>query len=490
MPHLLPVRSVLVLLICCHCGAAANAQTADRAAERQQAVEHGLVPAVLVEGHPERAFSIHDRMRHYGVPGVSIAVINGGRVEWAEGYGVKQVGAADSVTTSTLFQAASISKTVTALATLALAEEGRVDLDHDVNDYLRAWSLPTGALTAERPVTLRGLLSHTAGLGVPSLPGYPAGEYAPTAVGVLNGEGATPPVRSEAAPCERFAYSGGGYVVAQTLLEDAAGEPFADVVRQSVLDPLRMYQSTFRQPLPARLADDAAAGHVRDAEPVPGRWHTYPEQGAGGLWTTAMDLGRFIVGLSEAYHGRPGAVVNAASVQEMLTPPTCPGWEARRYGLGIGVDSTEHGLVVSHSGGNEGYASLVVAYPATGDGVVVLTNGTGGTYLRQEIAGAVTRAYGWESPTPGVWSVVAVEPAVLDRYVGTYPFDDVLSWSVHVERDGGDLYVTLGDFPRARLLARSDTSFFIEGTGTVIEFGPEERIGELEVWGTRYVRNE
>jgi CubicO group peptidase (beta-lactamase class C family) len=224
-------------------------------------VEESLLPAVVVAGDSAPTFSIAARMEHYKVPGVSVAVIHDGKIEWAKGYGAREVGGTDSVTASTRFQAASISKPVAATAALRLVEEGRLELDANVNDALKSWRVPDNEFTAKQPVTLREILSHTAGLTVHGFPGYAVGEKVPSTVDVLDGKGNTDAVRVDTVPGAMWRYSGGGYTVAQLLVHDVTGEPFVAAMQRLVLDPLGMKQSTYEQPLPERLADSAAVAY-------------------------------------------------------------------------------------------------------------------------------------------------------------------------------------------------------------------------------------
>ncbi|HEX5435701.1 MAG TPA: serine hydrolase domain-containing protein [Gemmatimonadaceae bacterium] len=372
----------------------AGVQSTGSVAERQRAVEESLLPATVVAGETVPSYSIRDRMEHYSVPGMSIAVINDGKVEWASGYGVKRVGSSDSVTTSTRFQAASISKPVAATAALRLVEEGRLDLDGNVNDRLRSWRVPENQFTAKQPVTLREILSHTAGLTVHGFPGYAAGDAVPSAIDVLDGKGNTAPVRVNMVPGTRWRYSGGGYIVAQVLMQDVTGEPFATLMKRLVLDPLGMTQSTYVQPLPERLSDSAAVAYRSDGDAVEGRWHTYPEQAAAGLWTTPSDLARFALGIRAAYLGEAGAILKQATAREMLTEVM------GGYGLGVAVEGAGDSLRFSHGGANEGYRAFFVLHPITGDGVAVMTNSDNGYALCMEVIRAVARVYGWPDFRP------------------------------------------------------------------------------------------
>src|SRR5438876_8858011 len=130
---------------------------------------------------------VPNRMAHYHVPGLSLACTHNGTVEWNQAFGVARV-SGDPVTPETLFQASSISMPVTAVAVLRLVEQGKLNLDVDVNQYLRSWKLPSNRFTEKKKVTLRELLSHTAGATVHGFAGYATGQKVPTLVQVLNGE--------------------------------------------------------------------------------------------------------------------------------------------------------------------------------------------------------------------------------------------------------------------------------------------------------------
>jgi CubicO group peptidase (beta-lactamase class C family) len=255
-------------------------------------IENGLLPAVTIKGQATPAMTIRERMKHYNVPGVSVAFFDHGQILWTRTYGFADVANQKPVTTATLFQAASISKPVSALAALRLVQDGKLTLDENVNGKLRSWKVPENEFTKEQKVTLRRILSHSAGLTVHGFPGYAAGEPLPTIVQVLNGEkpANTPPVRVDTVPGTLWRYSGGGYVIMQPLLTDVTGESFPQLLRDLVLQPAGTTHSTFDQPLPKNVSSLAATPYRGDGKPVKGGWHTYPEIAAAGLWTTPSDL--------------------------------------------------------------------------------------------------------------------------------------------------------------------------------------------------------
>lgn len=341
----------------------------------------------------EARAGIAARLARYRVPGVSVAVINAGVVEWARGYGVQEAGGGVRVTQETVFQAASVSKSVTAMAALRLVQDGRASLDEDVNQRLTSWKLPASPHTRSRPVTLRGLLSHSAGIGVHGFGGYASNATLPSPHEVLDGRGAARslPIRCEAPPGQRSAYSGGGYVIAQQLISDVTGEPFADSMEDLVLTPLGMTHSTFDQPLPAAFWPHAAAGHGADGVEIPGRWRVYPELAAAGLWTTPSDLARVVIEIQTAFTGHQGRVLGQPIAAQMLTHQLPPA----TAGLGVFVTGRGQGMRFGHNGLNAGYRALIAGVAHTGQGAVIMSNGDGGDRLDEELMRLIAAEYRW-----------------------------------------------------------------------------------------------
>jgi len=439
---------------------------------RIRAVETGLGPGARAKGKPGVKWTLAERMDHYKVPGLSIAVINDGRIEWARGYGVKAARDTQPVTPETLFQAGSISKPVAALAALSLVEAGQLDLDTDVNAALRSWKVPANQFTTKSPVTLRSLLTHTAGLTVHGFPGYAPGAPVPTLLQVLDGAkpANTGPIRVDTVPGRAWRYSGGGYTVMQLLVQDVTGRPFPDVARDLVLAKLGMDLSTYDQPLPERLRSQAASGH-NGGKPVAGRYHTYPEMAAAGLWTTPTDLARVAVEVQRAVRGESKAVLSSEAMGRMLTPG--PGG----YGLGFAIGGSGDTRTFSHGGVDEGFQAQLVAYARNGKGAVVMTNGDRGLALIDEVLRSVAVAYAWPDRQPVEVSVVEVEPALLDEYAGDYDHAAVLVGAgdvVAFRREGGRLVATAADGEKHELFALSRTSFIDDSGQHRITFHRDE----------------
>jgi CubicO group peptidase (beta-lactamase class C family) len=455
----------------------AFSQTAPPPADRAARVESGLLPLFVIEGRPLPAKTLAERMAALKVPGLSIAVINDGRIEWVKGYGVTETGTTAAVTARTLFQAASISKPAAAMAALRLVEQGKLVLDEDVNLRLKSWKVPENEFTKTEKVTLRRLLSHTAGLTVHGFGGYAAGDAVPALVQVL--DGAKPansgPVRVDIVPGTIMRYSGGGFTVAQQLMIDVSGRAFPDLMADLVLKPVGMEDSTYEQPLPEARRGEAASGHTSDGKLLPGRYHTYPEMAAAGLWTTPTDLAKFLLEVRRALEGR-STVLSQAMAREMTTAQK-PG-----YGLGLSLSGAGAATNFGHGGSNEGFKCQMVAFVEAGRGAVVMTNGDQGGLLAGEILRAVAREYGWPAFQPVEKKAVAVDLKALAALEGRYELRPGRFLEVRLE--AGALFVIDGE-DRVELFPESETRFFDTDEGHTLVFikGPDGRPTHIMIDG-------
>lgn len=376
---------------------------------------------------------------------------------------MKQVGGAP-VTSDTLFQAGSISKPVAAMAALHLVQQGRLSLDSDVNSALTSWKVPASTAAPGATVTLRELLTHTAGFTVHGFPGYAAGTPVPTLVQVLDGQSPanTEAIRLESVPGTKWNYSGGGYTVMQQLLIDVSKRPFDDLLRTTVLAPIGMIHSTYKQPLPSSLKAEAATPYGKNRQPISGGAHTYPEQAAAGLWTTPSDLARFVIELQQSLPGKANHVLDQQLTRQMLTPGI------GHWGLGLEMGGAPADAYFSHGGVDEGFESLLVGYEKNGNGVVVMTNAEGGSALASEVVRAVAAAYGWPDFQPPVRTAIAVKRSVLHAYVGTYQLEPGRNLVVTIQ--GGQLSAQLTKQKAFPIFPESKTRFFWKIVDAEIDF--------------------
>lgn len=325
------------------------------------------------------------RMARHGVPGVAIALIRDGRVSEARGYGVLQAGGGQSVTADTLFSVGSVSKVATAALALKFSITERLSIDGDVRQYLTSWQLPAGA--PPEPVTLRQIFAHTAGFNIHGFADFEPGARLPGAVDTLNG--ASParhePLRFLSYPGDRYRYSGGGYTLAQLVLTDVSRQTFPALAREMLFEPLDMQRSSFTNPLPETVTNVAKA-HDRRGRPValPRGYQAMPEMAASGLWTSANELGRFVGALIESYR-KPGGYLPQQVARDMMTPVA-----PSEHGIGPRIDLSGPTLIFHHGGANDSYRAWIEGDLETGNGLVVLTNGTNGDDLFGEIRRAVS----------------------------------------------------------------------------------------------------
>jgi CubicO group peptidase (beta-lactamase class C family) len=340
---------------------------------------------------PTNRNSIADWMTFYDVPGASVAVIKGFKLDYVEVHGVKSRATQEPVTAQTLFQAASLTKGVSAMGVMRLAQEGTVSLDQEVNDYLTSWQVPYNAFQATQQVTLGRLLSHTAGTTVHGFRGYRYGEALPTLVQILNGTppAHSPPVRVESVPGSQFSYSGGGYEIADLAVRDITGEGFEEFIYDRVLSPVGMTQSTYEQPLPPDMLDLAASGYYADGTPVPGGHHIYPEMAAAALWTTPSDYALLVIEIQLSLSGESNLVLSQDYTRRLLTEVQ------NDYALGFGLRSLHRRTYFWHDGANDGFRGAMVADLSLGHGVVILTNSDNGDKLSEAVIELIGKREGW-----------------------------------------------------------------------------------------------
>ena len=439
-------------------------------------IETNTVEVKLHESEPPIQVGLQKLMQAFNAPGLSVAVIESFQIVWAKGYGVLETGSNTPVTTRTLFQAGSISKPVAATGALHLVEHGTLSLDQDVNQRLTTWKVPDNEFTKSEKVTLRRLLSHTAGLTVHGFPGYDVNDSLPTLVQIFNGEkpANTAPIRVDIVPGTKMRYSGGGITIEQQLMMDVTGKPFPALLRETVLDKIGMTDSSYQQPLPSSRAAMTACGTYADGKAVHGRWHVYPEMAAAGLWTTPTDLSKFAIEIALSRNGKSNRVLSERMTREMLTPVL------DYVGLGFFLDKDNPGQF-GHNGADEGFQALLTMNFESGQGAAIMANSDNGILVENLVLQSIAREYGWHYKLPGqdLGSMLALiaklkgTQAALSRYtelkkapLGEYKVDQgtlgslgymfllsgqmqdaivVLQRNVHEYPDSAEVYDNLGE---------------------------------------------
>ncbi len=394
--------------------------TAEALQTRIDRVEAGLTREVIAaEGSRVKKWNLTERMKHHRVNGLSVAVVNGGAVEWAKAYGVADASTREPVTPHTLFQTASVGKMITALAALQLVKAGRIGLDEDVNRKLTSWQVPENEFTATEKVTLRRLLSHSAGFTDDyGFAGYAPGAPLPTLRQMLDARppaNHTKPLAVGAVPGTVVRYSGGGYLVVQQLVEDLTGRPFGAYAEAEIFRKLGLEHSTYHFYPDRELARPVARGHYGDGKTDKDKkYHVYPEAAAAGCWSTPSELARLLIQIVRERNGGPELLLNRALAETMLTPQ----FEFNDRALGVVLRGARQVDGFGHAGTNMGYNSLVFATTATGQGAVIMVNSDEGIELAQELMRSIANEYGW--PFGATRTVRRLPPGSQGQYLGTY----------------------------------------------------------------------
>lgn len=451
--------------------AKAQSQLADSVQKKIALVEKNLVGLIQTEG--QQPWTIQERMAHYKVNGVTIAVIRNYKMEWAKGYGWADAGKKIPVTIKTLFQAASISKSLNAVGVLKLVQQGKLDADKDINQYLTTWKFPYDTVAKGKIINTKNLLSHTAGLTVHGFGGYSHKDTLPTVVQILNG---TKPANSDAVrsmfePGLRSEYSGGGTTITQLMVMDITHQPYDKYMYEQVLKPLGMTGSTYTQPPVNTKAELLATGYRNNGAELEGKYNIYPEEAPAGLWTNPTDLAKYIIETQLAYQGKSTKVLNQAFTQLRLTP-----YMDKSAALGVFINDFEGIKYFEHGGANEGFRCQYFGSLEGGNGVVVMVNSDEGS-INNEIINSVAKVYNFKGLYHSkVYKEVAVDSAVLKTYVGKYEMRP--GFNLMITREGNRLYGQATGQGKLDLFAESQNKFFLKAVPVEIEFIKNEK-GEV-----------
>ena len=412
--------------------------------------ENNLSGRVIINGKPD---NILDRMAYYKVKGVSIAVIENYQLVWAKGYGWADEKEKRPVTPSTLFIPGSISKTFNAIGVLKLAQDKKLDLNTDINTYLKSWKFPYDSISKGKKITLMHLLSHSAGLSFHGSDGYSRTAKIPTLQQILDGQ---PPssslsVRSEFEPGLYHQYSNGGIVITQLMVTDITQQPYEKFMYNNVLKPLGMTNSFFNQPPPNDKLQLIATGYNEDGTALATKYNIIPEQAAGGLWTTPSEVSKFIIETQLAMEGKSSKVLSAEMTKLQLTPTV-----DEVSALGIFIDKRKNTKYFTHDARNYGYCGVYYGSMEGGNGVVVFANSYN-VGLLPEIANSIATVYKWKDfYTPVYKNEISVPESILKNYTGVYLYEGKLA-SVFKKQDG---YYYYADGIASKMHFSSDLDFF------------------------------
>ncbi|MGG5487865.1 serine hydrolase domain-containing protein [Gaetbulibacter sp. PBL-D1] len=437
-----------------------------------ECIEKNLVPVHYLKGMDHKK-SIPQIMREDDIAGVSIAFFDNGKISWQKTYGYSNLSDSIKVTPNTVFNGASLSKPVTALAALNLVEKGVLSLNADVNKYLEGWKIPENEFTEQEKVTLKRLIGHRAGFERYVQSSYFPNEEFPTITQMLTGEkpSVDPPVSVVYVPGQKQVYSNPGYSVIEKLIEDITNKEFNDVMTELIFEPCDMNNSSFEQPVPKHISQQMATGYTNDLEPYP--YKLFPYKAAGGIWTTPTDLANFLVTVLDDHHANTNTILSKRMTDSVFAKTT------ERLGFAKIYNDKSTDLVFEHWGSNSGFTCYMVGSLNHKQGVVIMTNSDNGMSLMSYIARAVAAANNWDFLQPKIYNRFLMNEVEMNKFKGKFKGgEEILEFEV-IEEELNFLNETGAS---SKLVPVAENIFIQPNNNTLYEF-LKNKDGEI-----RYVR--
>ncbi len=437
-----------------------------------ECIEKNLVPVHYLKGMDHKK-SIPQIMREDDIAGVSIAFFDNGKISWQKTYGYSNLSDSIKVTPNTVFNGASLSKPVTALAALNLVEKGVLSLNADVNKYLEGWKIPENEFTEQEKVTLKRLIGHRAGFERYVQSSYFPNEEFPTITQILTGEkpSVDPPVSVVYVPGQKQVYSNPGYSVIEKLIEDITNKEFNDVMTELIFEPCDMNNSSFEQPVPKHISQQMATGYTNDLEPYP--YKLFPYKAAGGIWTTPTDLANFLVTVLDDHHANTNTILSKRMTDSVFAKTT------ERLGFAKIYNDKSTDLVFEHWGSNSGFTCYMVGSLNHKQGVVIMTNSDNGMSLMSYIARAVAAANNWDFLQPKIYNRFLINEVEMNKFKGKFKGgEEILEFEV-IEEELNFLNETGAS---SKLVPVAENKFIQTNNNTLYEFLKNKQ-GEI-----KYVR--
>ncbi len=456
----------------------------DASLKRKKQLENEIIGKAKFTNIPETYSTLSNKMRNYKIPGLSLAVITNGKIEWSHTYtnvnfpNQKQNDA-------TIFQAASLSKPVTFLAALRMHTAGSINLDNNIQQYLKSYRLPNGKQTKDNPVTFRNIFAHTSGITAGGYQGYAKGLKVPTDVAILSGASGVNSKRIEVlySPEKQLAYSGGGYTLAEVALQDIFKDSFSSLMKKWILDPVGMKHSQFTQPLRVKDSSMVAKGHTQSGKVVEGGWRNHPEQAAAGLWSTSSDLALVLIEMYKAYQGEK-SVFSSEAIQSIVKQ------ERDGHIYGCIVDRSNDGLAITHYGGNTGYRTGMTIDLTTGNGLVYLINSDNGAALGNELLLSASKLYGWKHFNRIEVEKKTIANTILQALAGEYQWNGEVNLSVSYTATTNQiaLHFPNGDTYKLVPVTGNKLGFIHPNTGIEISFAKEKDKQSFTLYGQKAIK--
>ncbi|WP_445386252.1 serine hydrolase domain-containing protein [Robiginitalea sp. IMCC44478] len=466
---------------------AACSSVSNEKENRRILLENGIRGKVKFLEESEPYSSITDKMVTYKIPALSLAVISQGEIEWSETYQNSNFSEEQKLDSTSVFQAASLSKPVTFLAALRMYAAGQIELDKNIQEYLNDFKLPEGKQTAENPVTFRNIFSHTSGINPGGYQGYDRGLPMPSDLDILLGHDSvnTPAIAIVTRPNEALAYSGGAYTLAELALQNIYNDEFANIMQKWILEPAGMNYSEFTQPFPASDSNRVAKGYTFSGEVVEGGWRNHPEQAAAGLWSNATDMAKFLIEIYKAYQGK-SSIFSQDDIKSILSH------ERDGHIYGFIVNRSEEDISITHYGGNVGYRTGMTISLTRGNGLVYLTNSDNGGLLGSELLLSASQIYGWQHFKQVNVYRDKVSSDILKGLAGKYMWNNQIPLSIRFDEEYKfiSLIFPNGDEYELTPIRGDELNFIHQNTGVEVTFSEKDEFQSFILYDQSAVKLE
>ena len=457
------------------------------AIERKVQLETGIRGQVKFVGESENFSSIVSKMSDYNIPALSLAVIHQGKIEWADIYQNVKFYDTQKLNCNSVFQAASLSKPVTFLAALRMHSAGEIDLDKNIQVYLKEFVLPSGKQTAQNPVTFRNIFSHTSGITPGGYQGYTRNSNMPSDLEILRGgEGVnTPAIEVSTPPNETLAYSGGAYTLAELALQDLYNDEFSNIMKKWILEPAGMNHSEFTQPFSSSKPNQVAKGYTQSGEVIDGGWNNYPQQAAAGLWSNSIDMAKFLIEVYKAYQGK-STIFSQSDIKSIISHER----DGQVYGFILNRSGDD--ISLTHYGGNVGYRTGMTISLTTGNGLVYLINSDNGVALGNELLLSASQVYNWQHFKQTESERKQIRLEVLKELPGKYKWNNQIDLSITFNDNDNliSLYFPNGDeYKLVPIVGNEDKLEFINpNTGVKAAFSIKDEYQSFALYGQTAVK--
>ena len=456
----------------------------DKPLKSKVQLENQIIGKVKFLEELENYSTIVNKMVEYKIPALSLAVINDGKIEWADTYQNPSF-SDQNLNYSSIFQAASLSKPVTFFAALRMHTAGKIDLDENITNYLESYQLPNGKQSTENPVTFRNIFAHTSGITSGGYQGYAKDLAIPTDVAILkSSEGVnSPKIEVISTPNEMLAYSGGGYTLSEVALQDIFNEEFSAIMNKWILEPVNMEHSEFTQPLQPSDSSKVAKGYTSNGVVLDGGWRNHPEQAAAGLWSNANDLAKFLIEIYKGYQGQ-STIFSRSEIQSILNQ------ERDGHIYGLIVDKTENGFAITHYGGNAGYRTGMTIDLNTGKGLVYLINSDNGGALGNELLLSASQLYNWNHFKRTSVKRNQLDSELLKQLTGEYKWNNQVDLSLSFNEDTNQLSLHFpnGDNYNLIPIKGKELNFINPSNGVSVEFPKSNNYNSFVLYGQTAVK--